>query len=1010
VVAAKAEDKHGFEGVVEGVKLGLGSALDPWSAVLKPKDFYTRERSAITMITEGLTHLAAGRGVAMGAGALLGIEGGPLGAAGGALAGNILYGLYAGVGEEYSRSQAVGQDFSVVRAAGQSLLEINPLFHESSSLIKLLGLGSKVGTLARVGAEVAGRSGMEYTYSHNTSQAAVVGAVGLVLAYPAFRGMRAIAPKSLPTGDTAGAIVRALNSEVGTDIMDRAAAKVAKAVTAVDVEDVDFQRYATGGTGQSVERVAEAFGKITDKMTPDKLQDQWKLFQHSKALVESAGEVVADLTAKLGGKIDAADLRTRDLAALKDAKFVGAALDRKTGLNTEGLFDAFARAKESFQVKAFGYMAEGSQLDAVGQKLGVTRTDIGKALGGRLSELAPDVQTKLTSATIKNKDGQGLISLKDAWGNALAAVRDQIRSSGYDVGHLEDYIPLKQLRGVDLAEALRGKLTDLQATALAAGKKSLLDLGDHPDFVEYKDTVARLLRRDPGTLTDGDLIGAAKSALGQAKTSLGYSPSAVYERLGEGMPDWSREWDIGKLYTQYVHGNLKAVEFDTPFKLGQTYLTSLRAMGLKNAGDYVENYLNDMSGGAARGLAGAMRSAGESMRDAGRQLQAGGKVAGAAGRALEGLPDFAAWANGLVYPAYLGLPNLKAVLRNTTQTVFTTIPEIGYTRGAKWAFDAAVGLAGDMKAAAKAGHNPFEHIDDQLKAVGLAGSHSLVNLEAPQTLAGGARGTINRFNELSMKLYETTDILNRALTQRMGQAWAKAIAEGDVGAANALARIGPGTKNALRTSGLAQAAGKGDPDSVAELGHTLGDYLIGRTQFRYGKEQQSEFGRTMGPLFTMFTKWPMMVASDVHDGFQRGWMHGAQHAASKYLGPWAVLHGVQAALDAAGGDHSAAYNVYVGDLPSYSPMDNIIHPTKQLEQLGGPAVQLGKGYMDALGAVGDDSSKAGTLARTATRQLLKGYVPGVSNVLNELDRWSRASDPGQATPTREFVNKLTDGP
>jgi hypothetical protein len=769
-----------FGQIVRGAAEGVSSAVDPSGALgLLSKDHYTRERGLIELTSEALANLATGRGIATGLGAAAGTVFAPgPGTAGGALVGNLLYGLYAGVGNEVSRSAAEGQEFSPLRAAGQVALEANPLLGADTKLIKALGLGSKLGTVGRAVGQAVGQGGLEYSYSNDAARAATVGTIGLLLAYPTYRGMRAVAPKTLPTDDTMAAVQRALGSDVGTDILERTEAKLAKSAAKLDTTDSDFRRFVTGATGASEATVGEQFDKLAGKMQPEQLENQWKLYQWSKSLQESAGEVVQDLTAKLGGKVDAADLRLRDLAYLKDAKFVGSAIDRKTGLNVEGLFDSFAKAKEAFQVKAAGYMSEATDVDAAARKLGLTRTDIGKALGGRMSDLRPEVQAKLQAPTLNDRDGRGKISVLDAWRRLFDNVRNEIRANGYDVGHLDNYVPLKELRGVDLAEALRDRLTDLQRKALAGGKRTLLDLGNDAEFQEFRDVVGRLLKKDPASLTDGDLVSAAKSALGRGKTSLGYSPGAVFERRGEGVPEFTREWDVGKLFTQYVNGNLKAVQFDEAFKRGQATLGALREMGLNKAGDYVERYLGDQSGAPTRGLAGAIRSTGETLRDAGRQLQAKGGVQGQVGKVLEAVPDIAGWANGLVYPSYLGLPNLRAPLRNMTQTFMTTAPELG-VQGGKWVLGAWKDVIGDMLQAGKAGRNPFTEMEAQLQKAGLLGQHIMADIDTSPGLSSNLRHYVDKFNAAAMALYAQTDTMNRAVTQRVGQRWAAAVAAGD---------------------------------------------------------------------------------------------------------------------------------------------------------------------------------------------------------------------------------------
>jgi hypothetical protein len=586
------------------------------------------------------------------------------------------------------------------------------------------------------------------------------------------------------------------------------------------------------------------------------------------------------------------------------------------------------------------------------------------------------------------------------------------------MGERTNYIPMRSLRGVDLAQAFRDQFTVLQKRALAAGTTIAKLAGDDVD--DFRAMAAKVMRKSPGDLTDADFSAAAKAALAQAKTVAVYTPSAVFDRGEQGIGEAFREYDVGKLFTGYINGNLKAVHFDEALKGVRTYITAYRAAGMTNAANYLEQYMADVTGASSRGLVGAMRTAGVTLRDAGRQLQGSDNLAvRGLGHMTEGLPDFLGWANGLVYSSYLGLPNVMAPLRNMLQVPLKTIPEIGYVNGTKWMFQAAWDLTKEMTEAVAAKQNPFKVIEQRLQAEGHIGQHIMANLDVEPGIGNTLRGAADWLNGWSMVLYQHTETMNRALTVKMGQQWAKELATGSKSAFTALNRLPPGFRNELQASGI--LGGKYTPEVIDKLGHAIGDALIGRTQFRYGKELQSEFGRAMGPLFTMFTKWPTMVAADILEGFGEGKVRGTTALITKNLAPWGLLYAIQAAKDHSGSDPSIAYQLFVGDLPKMTPFDSVLPEAVKakltgkpstgstFDMVGGPMVQLGKDYIDALSKVGNDNGSFGTGMRTALRQTVKSYIPIFSQAVNEMDRFDQARNPGAATTSRELINRITGG-
>jgi hypothetical protein len=291
----------------------------------------------------------------------------------------------------------------------------------------------------------------------------------------------------------------------------------------------------------------------------------------------------------------------------------------------------------------------------------------------------------------------------------------------------------------------------------------------------------------------------------------------------------------------------------------------------------------------------------------------------------------------------------------------------------------------------------WKAIEADLQQRGLA-STSLGRVELEPGLTGKTGRALRQFNEFTMKAYSGTDVANRKITAETAALWADALNAGSKPALAALERLPTGFKVRLRQA---------PPEQWTDI---LADYLIGRTQFRYGRETMNEFGRDMGSAFSMFTKWPVMVASDIVDTFQRnahkGTLPGAwaatQRLGTKYMAPLAALYAANEALqnitgDETGGPPRGVARFLLGkDITEISPLMSV----KAIDILANPALELGRDFVSAPG----DASKS----RTVLRRGIKTLMPG-AQILNELDRWSEAHNPGEATPSRELVNKITGG-
>ncbi len=136
-----------------------------------------------------------------------------------------------------------------------------------------------------------------------------------------------------------------------------------------------------------------------------------------------------------------------------------------------------------------------------------------------------------------------------------------------------------------------------------------------------------------------------------------------------------------------------------------------------------------------------------------------------------------------------------------------------------------------------------------------------------------SKKVIEGYTNLAMFLYQASEAANRYVARTMADDVTHKLLNGQM--QQFFNELSPSYKRAILRA-----------QSETEVRDLMRQYLIGKTVFDYNRISMAEYGRTMGPLFSMFTKWPTEIVGDVIN-----LTSNKQYAklASKYLGPFAVL-------------------------------------------------------------------------------------------------------------------------
>lgn len=1012
---------------------GLRSAVLPWS---QTKAELEADPTISATLTKAATNLAAGMGITATGAAALGAGAAATGLAVPALALSAvaagLYGLYSGLGYEHSRSKAEGKDPSLARGLAAAALEINPLVKSASRTVKLL----------RVAAQVAGATGLEYAHSESPQAAGVAAVVNVALSPLMYLGMRPMTPKSAEKAAKAvatDAILSKSLARVDDELApanrpvwldreledwaplrqakvraraERLAEKASKSVaagpttpvlhleepppilhldaSALSPADVTFARSQLANeipsefaamlvnqrgplTGAMKGNVKARVKDLWFKLSPQQREDAYRTYRFGKVMAEELGNELAEMP--LGKQAFKDISAARQFAA--PALYVGRRVSEVTGLPLEDAVVGVMRATDRYTLLAAGYFKELAEIEKLAKAHKVTPQALFHAITDETGEAAQRIP-------------EALLTRGRAFNESL---RDQLVAFGYrpeDAGL--HYMPTLAKTGFEAAEAVRTRLAEVQHLFGTKADWFAEAAQDTPEALKVRELIGYAQRVLGDDVKQHELYSLPEAILDRVKSQPGWTAGAVLTKRGD-LPQFIQEQDAFKLWQRYIHGNFKGAVIDPALKQVQAYQQALETAGMRKAAAWVSRYAETVSGDVGA-VSGRWSSAMERMRDAGAQMLKANPDS-VAGKTLQGFPEALARLSNLAYPAHLVSP--RAWGRNLLQSYGTLAPELGGTYGY------GVVTRGLRDAYATHGMS-VPKMKSYLEAAGQLGD--ITSERGVQRQALGPVGKVADFaNEKLMLPFQWTDLINRSIAMHSGKILAQDLAKGVPGAVKAIQNASRGLRNKLSMA-----------KSLEEQAAVLGDYLVSKTQFRYGKAATSALVREMGPVFGQFSMWPQMAAWDLVDSAQhRNW---ARKLTAR-LAPLGLLLAVREGMDPE--DHnfasdSAVLQYFVGDPTELSPYPGVLSTGTLIG--GGPIVKGALGALPAAAGVfrAEDTGKAlGQAGRNLGREVLKNYVPPLSSVVNELDKVAKARDrargKGQTdTPSREWINATFGGP
>lgn len=1059
-----AEDVRAF---AKGLKRGAREEVAPFSfseyeveqMKLEPFSWSQTAGEMVSGMGTGiLAALAAGK-----TGALAGSMFGPIGAAVGAGAGVLGYAVYSGFGQEKLQSDLAEQEFSPERAVARTVLNINPAARASGEFIEELAKKSPklakaakatekgAVRVARGGAQVAGETAVAAS-TFGVDAATVAGVVSSVITPMVFGKSAAV-----PSQRSAKNLEEYLETDVGQGLVKKVAEKAQKiANESITVTDEmkyapEFMEYFLSRPGFGDKKDLSFMSESAKKakldsfiakgnkggITEEKLTNIYKGFLTHKEMINEASNArqkMQDEFAKQaftkGGK-EQFDPFPGIVDFLADGQYVARAVDRMFGTNTVSLLNNISETRGKYEVTSASLYKNAITASKLQRRIKINGKRMTNEQMGRLRSYFSEGNTKALTPELKELIDFNTNTIKDdkvrtavaAWDKAWELARDAVQEQEYKIGNIKHYLPLRFLPKDKLATRVRRSMETLQGMAIANGKKSVFELDEESlirsglkgddlkntldEITNIGNMTMRATNKDLSKLTTSD-VGTLINKLVRENGedfAFGGELGVLHTREGQVIADKFREYDIGSSFKRYVMTQVKTSMYSDVHRRMLDNVEVMNSLGAKKAAEWFEDHLMDIAGGKADNaqfkLAAMMRSGKGIMKYRATRLLEGMKFGNeAADTAVSLVPDLLSTWQSNLYPAYLGW-NAKATLRNLTQPFAMLSPELGGTFGYFATAKSYFRVLKQLKDPST-GKLDFTRLSKNLDDLGLGGAGRLAeSLQDPLPL-GKIGKAAKAVNDAGMAIYGSADILNRAIAYDVGQQLAQGIITGNKNAISALKNLRSSAKVQLQQAGVKEAIENSDAQKIGDI---LGKFLVAKTQYHYGAEQKARFARYMGPLFSMFSKWPTSVTANFYDIWKEnpGAYRKMKRYSEVYAAPLMFLSTIDYAKEQTGLDEPGVVNYLFGDMVEASPIFAL-----EFTLFNNPAAEVAEYFGGLTREVAKDpsASKIQKALKLGSKKVLETSVPPLSSVYNELQKLEKRGLGKEKTTTDELLDRI----
>lgn len=668
-----------------------------------------------------------------------------------------------------------------------------------------------------------------------------------------------------------------------------------------------------------------------------------------------------------------------------DGQFIFRSIDRRTGMRLEPILNKMNAQYNAF-TRTLAHMTNGFEVTNEAGQVVKKIKSLRELTNNR--EAVNMSHERLYSLLDKPKEA-GFAALSAAeqavvkdYQDWYAYARKEANRQGLNIQDFTQknggYVPHMTLDNVEVATRMREAVKSIQErfkinlldyTQKAYEEASKEKLRDDAVYRQLKDALEYL---EGDKITKPDDLSAMLARQINPRTSGVKSKStasATYRRTVEQVPELIRETNADKLAARWASNTFKHAFLRQGFAEVEKTRDMLIQQGFIKDAEYLTNWLTDNLGGTRSRT---WRAFTQEFANSLLNVRDRSKPGSASRRMADNLmylgnnvvPKFFA----SVYPNFLGF-NLRSTLQNMSQPLLMTAPELG-AEGYEYALKAYGNILKNPKAAIREGGKYR------------AAQWNTENVAALE--AGLRRGAIEKgfdkavdgYTKLAMGMYELGETANRITTVQMGKLLSADVIAGNATARKYMSKLNVGMRNELK-----DAINANDTARIEEL---VVNNLLDKTLFQYNKLAMSNFGRVMGPVLSVFSKWPTAIAGDVLDTYARqGIAKGSRDLSGRYLAPFVVLAVLNTTISDAGAfeQDDPQIQALVGGKRGLTGLS----PLQSLTQGIGvpPATVSAKDF--AMGIMAGDLDKAAS----AVAKLGDAYIPMIPGLLRTINDVSR---------------------
>lgn len=377
----------------------------------------------------------------------------------------------------------------------------------------------------------------------------------------------------------------------------------------------------------------------------------------------------------------------------------------------------------------------------------------------------------------------------------------------------------------------------------------------HPDIKSFIDETLRVTDLNVPTATNvKQAFMIMNGDIARARQALNLKAFATQQRSKTELPEWAREIDPAKAAQRWVTNTYKFLALkDELAQLNAAEQIAKKAND-KVAAEYLRNLRQDWMGGRIDTLASWGKKQAEKWQinmDAAREkaLKEGKTTLARWYEGAKDLPDMFTKAQNNVYTNALGL-SPKAAVQNLASFYTQNFPELGHATSIYYTGKALPKLGKLIKNG---------ELGDYVYRQGLLDRDWTA--EAADVMAGNLRKSFARkmtskaaekYANVVMAAFKGSELTARAMTSLI----AREIAEDMIPNPELRNKLVSGLKSGAYRRALQNALEKRDVEATKNI---LTTYMNSNNMYNYNKLNQAEFARSLGPMFSIFSKWPSMA-------------------------------------------------------------------------------------------------------------------------------------------------------